>query len=94
MDRRENQFLAQRPQEAGVVYRAGGEGHRLLGRLLQRSHPRKTAHPKSLEPLPLGNPTLTSAMTYWRKLLSLYADRLVSLRWPKGKVIGQDKMSL
>ena len=42
----------------------------------------------------MGNPTLTSAMTYWRMLLSLYADRLVSLRWPKGKVIGSDKMSL
>jgi hypothetical protein len=47
-----------------------GRVNRLLDHLLQCSHPRKTAHPKSLESLSLGEGTLTSAMTtYRRKLL-------------------------
>src|SRR5918993_3844989 len=46
-----NQLVAQRPQEAGVVHREGGSGHRLLARVLQRDHHSAQADPGSLETL-------------------------------------------
>lgn len=56
--RRTNQlFLDQRPQEASVVHREGRASHRLLDRLLECDHHREEAHPRSLDPLPLGGPT-------------------------------------
>jgi hypothetical protein len=51
------EFVAQRPQEVGVVYGAGGEGDRLLGCLLRRGDHSEGTDPGSLEPLPLGKPT-------------------------------------
>ncbi len=68
MGRRTNQLLAKRPQEAPLVYRARGAGHRLLDRLFQRDHHRGQAYPRSLDPLPLGRPAYPPAVTYWRKL--------------------------
>jgi hypothetical protein len=65
---REDKLVAQRPQEAGVVHGAGGEGDRLLDQFLKRDYHRGQARPKSLESLPLGGPTLPPTMTYWRKL--------------------------
>ena len=67
----EDEFVAQRPQEeVGVVHRAGGEGDRLLGGLLRRGDHREETDPGSLEPLPLGKPTASQAMTYSRGLLA------------------------
>jgi transposase len=66
--RRTNQFLAQRPQEACMVYGETGTGHRFLDSILERDHSRKTAHPESLDSLSLGIPPLAPTMTYWRKL--------------------------
>jgi transposase len=62
------QLVAQRPQEARVVYGARGAGHRLLGGILGRYHHREEAHPRNLEPLPLGGSTSSPALTSWRKL--------------------------
>ncbi len=67
---RAHQLLAQRPQEALLVYRKAGASGRLLGRLLQRHHSTK-ANPSSLGSLPLGGPTSLQTVTYWRKLLIL-----------------------
>jgi hypothetical protein len=64
----EDEFLAQRPQETGVVYRAGGEGDRFLGGLLGGGHNRQEADPGSMEPLPLGDSTASQTMTYSRRL--------------------------
>jgi transposase len=63
-----HEFLAQRPQKAGVVYREARAGHRLLDRLLGRDHHREEADPRRLEPLPLGKPTSPPTMTYPRSL--------------------------
>src|ERR671912_1065489 len=65
----EDELLAQRPQEIGVVYREGGSGHRLLDRALERGHSGQEAHPRGLGSLPLGGPTLPQTIAYWRKLL-------------------------
>jgi hypothetical protein len=64
----EDECVAQRPQEAGVVYGAGGEGDRLLDGLLRRGDRSEEIDPGSLEPLPLGGPTASQAMTYPRRL--------------------------
>src|SRR5829696_3497910 len=61
--------MAQRPQEAPLVYGEGGEGDRLLGGLLGGGHHRQETDPGSMEPLPLGRPTSSKAMTYPRRLL-------------------------
>jgi len=53
----EDEFVAQRPQEVGVVYGAGGEGDRLLDGLLRGGDHSEETDPGSLEPLPLGKPT-------------------------------------
>src|ERR671911_693030 len=60
--------VAQRPQEAGVVHREGGSGHRLLDRVLQRDHHSTQADPGSLETLPLGASPCPLSLTYWRGL--------------------------
>src|SRR5215216_4681438 len=62
--------MAQRPQEAPLVYGEGGEGDRLLGGLLGGGHHRQETDPGSMEPLPLGRPTSSKAMTYPRRLLA------------------------
>jgi hypothetical protein len=68
MDRRTDERLAKRPQEAGVVYGETGTDHRLLDGFLERGDHRWTPRPGSLEALSLGRPTSTPTMTYWRKL--------------------------
>ena len=50
------------------VPRGEGGSIGLLGRLLRGGHRCETAHPKSLDPLPLGGTTSAQTMTYWRKL--------------------------
>jgi len=52
------------------MHRAAGAGDRLLGGLLRRGHHREATHPGSLEPLPLGDQTLSATMTYCRSLLT------------------------
>jgi transposase len=64
----EDECVAQRPQEVGVVHGAGGEGDRLLGDLLGGGDHREETDPGSLEPLPLGKPTASQTMTYPRRL--------------------------
>ncbi len=61
-------LLAQRPQEAGVVYREARAGDRLLGGFLGRDRHSEEADPGSLESLPLGGPTSSQTVTYCRKL--------------------------
>ena len=56
-------LLAQRPQEAGVVHGAGGEGDRLLGCVLRRGDHREAAHPGRLGALPLGGAIIPTAMS-------------------------------
>src|SRR5919107_5640861 len=51
------------PQEACLVHRESGEGDRLLGGLLRGGDHRKAAHPRRLDPLPLGGATIPPAMT-------------------------------
>jgi hypothetical protein len=63
-----DQFLAQRPQEAGMVHGARGAGDRLLGGVLGRDHHREEADPRRLDTLPLGKPTPPATMTYPRRL--------------------------
>lgn len=65
---RAHELPEQRPQEAPLVYRAPGSGDRLLDRLLGGCHRREEAHPTRLDPLPLGGPTLSPTVAYWRKL--------------------------
>jgi hypothetical protein len=64
-----DELLEQCPQEVGVVHREAGTGHRLLDRFLRGGHRRAQAHPRRLDPLPLGESPLATTMTYWRKLL-------------------------
>jgi hypothetical protein len=71
LGRRAYQLVAQRPQEARMVYGASGAGDRLLGRLLRCNHHREETHPRSLDPLALGGSTSSPTVTYWRKLLFL-----------------------
>ena len=59
-----HELVAQRPQEAGVVYREVWAGDRLLGGVLGCGHHREATHPRRLEPLPLGKPTFPTTMTY------------------------------
>ena len=72
MGGRAHQRLAQRLQEAGLVHRKKGCRRRLLHRPRQRCDHRPPAHPRGLDPLPLGRPADTPSMnasiTYWRKL--------------------------
>ena len=60
---REDKLLAQRPQEAGLVYGAGGEGDRLLGGLLRRGDHRKAAGSRRLDTLSLGGATIPTTMS-------------------------------
>src|ERR671913_287924 len=66
---RTHQFVDQRAQEVGVVYREGGSSHRLLARILRGDHNRGKAHQAGLDPLPLGGTTLSPTIAYWRSLL-------------------------
>jgi hypothetical protein len=52
-----HELLAQRPQEAGVVYGKRSAGHRPLDGILRGSHHRRQAHTRSLESLLLGEST-------------------------------------
>jgi hypothetical protein len=60
---RADEFVAQRPQEAYVVHRAGGEGDRLLGGLLRGGDHCEAAGPRRLGSLPLGGATITATMS-------------------------------
>jgi hypothetical protein len=60
----EDERVAQRPQEVGVVHGAGGAGDRLLGDLLGGGDHSEEIDPGGLKPLPLGKPTASQAMTY------------------------------
>src|SRR5919112_5830836 len=60
---RADELLAQRPQEAGLVHGAGGEGDRLLGGFLRRGDHRKATGPRRLGPLPLGGTTIPTTMS-------------------------------
>src|SRR5215203_3003624 len=60
---REDEFVAQRPQEAGVVHGADREGDRLLGGLLRRGDHREEAHPRRLDTLPLGWSAISPTMS-------------------------------
>src|SRR4030095_11580393 len=66
---RTHEFVDQRAQEVGVVYREEGSGHRLLARILRGGHNRGKAHQAGLDPLPLGGTTLSPTIAYWRSLL-------------------------
>src|SRR5215208_7096049 len=83
---RTHQFVDQRAQEVGVVYREGGSSHRLLARILRGDHNRGKAHQAGLDPLPLGGTTLSPTIAYWRSLLSrpvrLVANDIILLRLP------------
>ena len=57
-----HEFVEQCPQEARMVYRARGTGHRLLDRLLRGSHHRRQAHSASLEPVSMGGPASPQAL--------------------------------
>ena len=63
VDSAAHQFVAQRSQEARVVYGASGAGDRLLGGFLGCDHHRAETHPRSLGALPLGDPTFSPTMT-------------------------------
>ena len=54
----EDEFVAQRLQEACVVYGEARKGGGLLGGLLRGGHHRKEAHSRRIESLPLGRPSL------------------------------------
>src|SRR5918995_199036 len=66
---RTHEFVDQRAQEVGVVYREGRSSYRLLARILQGGHNRGKAHQAGLDPLPLGGTTLSPTIAYWRRLL-------------------------
>src|ERR671910_3209333 len=66
---RTHEFVDQRAQEVGVVYREGRSSYRLLARILQGGHNRGKAHQAGLDPLPLGGTTLSPTIAYWRSLL-------------------------
>ena len=65
MGSREDELVASEasPQEAPLVHRAGGEGDRLLGRLLGGGDHRKAAGPRRLDALPLGGATIPTTMS-------------------------------
>jgi hypothetical protein len=75
---RTHQFVDQRAQEVGVVYREGGSSHRLLARILRGDHNRGKAHQAGLDPLPLGGTTLSPTIAYWRRLLAVLSDFLAA----------------
>ena len=52
-----------------VVYGAGAESDRFLGRLLGSGHHPQEADPGSMEPVSLGESTASQTMTYPRSLL-------------------------
>jgi hypothetical protein len=60
---REDELMAQRPQETGVVHGAGGEGDRLLGGVLRGGDHCEAAGPRRLGSLPLGGATSTATMS-------------------------------
>ena len=68
---REDEFVAQRPQEACVVHGTRSTGGRLLGGVLGGGHHREETDPGSVEPLPLGDTAASQTMTYPRKLLTM-----------------------
>src|SRR5829696_8585373 len=55
----EDSLVAQRPQEAGVVHREDGAGHRFLGGVLGGGDHREEADPRGLDALPLGGAAST-----------------------------------
>jgi hypothetical protein len=55
--------VAQRPQEVGLVHGADREGDRFLGCLLGGGDHREEAHPRRMEPLPLGGAAITTTMS-------------------------------
>jgi hypothetical protein len=60
---REDERMAQRPQEAGLVHGAGGKGDRLLGGLLRGGDHREAPHPRRLGSLPLGGATIPTTVS-------------------------------
>jgi hypothetical protein len=55
--------VAQRPQEVGLVHGADREGDRFLGCLLRGGDHREEAHPRRMEPLPLGGAAIPTTMS-------------------------------
>jgi hypothetical protein len=56
-------LLAQRPQEAALMHRAGGTSDRLLGGVLGGGDHREEAGPRRLEALPLGGAAIPATMS-------------------------------
>jgi hypothetical protein len=54
--------VAQRPQEAGVVYGEAWAGDRFLGGFLGCCDNRQAAHPRKLESFPLGGSTFPTTL--------------------------------
>jgi hypothetical protein len=71
--------VAQRPQEAGVVYGEGRAGGRLLGGVLGCGDHCEEADPRGLDSLPMGGPTSPPTMTYSRSLLEALNSELVGV---------------
>ena len=64
-----DQFLAQRPEEAGKVYGARGAGDRFLGGVFGGDHHPQEVDQRRLDALPLGKSTSPATMTYPHSLL-------------------------
>ena len=64
-----DQFLAQRPEEAGKVHGARGAGDRFLGGVFGGDHHPQEVDQRRLDALPLGKSTSPATMTYPRSLL-------------------------
>ena len=60
---REDEFVAQRPQEALLVHGEGGEGDRLLGGVFGGGDHREAAYPRRVGSLPLGGATIPTTMS-------------------------------
>src|SRR5919107_1905582 len=81
-------LLAQRPQEAALIHRAAGAGHRLLDRLLRGDHCCKVAYPKSLDSLSLGEPDPTAHHDLLAQALSSKRQLLPECRGVGKRVSG------
>jgi len=69
MGRRENELLAYtRVPETPDLHRGPSPRDRRVHRPRHHDHHHKTPHPRSLDPLPLGQPTHPKTMTYRRDL--------------------------
>ena len=66
----EDELLASEssPQKARVLHGEAGTGGGLLGGLLGGGYHREAAHPRGLDPLPLGRSSLPTAMSHSYKL--------------------------